>query len=134
LAADDPDAFMSKVMRRVNLAPKAQRAGMAYPVSKHFVVWYCRRMAAEFGAKGARILSVSPGSIDTAMGRLEEDHGAGAMLEFAAIKRFGTVEEIAEVLAFCAGDKAGYLTGTDILCDGGVVAGIRWKDLLTVAR
>jgi NAD(P)-dependent dehydrogenase (short-subunit alcohol dehydrogenase family) len=133
-ATTDPEVFMAKVMRRVRFAPKAQRSAIAYPISKHFVVWFSRAMAAEYGAKSARIVSVSPGSIDTAMGRLEEAHGAGAILKFSALKRFGTVEEVAEVLAFCAGEKAGYLTGTDVLCDGGVVAGIRWKDLLSMSR
>jgi NAD(P)-dependent dehydrogenase (short-subunit alcohol dehydrogenase family) len=132
LAATEPDAFLKKVMRRVNLAPNSLRPGMAYPISKDFVVWYSKKMAPAFGAKDAGIVSVSPGSIDTEMGRLEADHGAAEMLKFAAIKRFGTVEEIAEVLAFCAGDRARYLTGTDILCDGGVVAGVRRRDLLKV--
>lgn len=132
LAATNPDRFLSRVMQRVNLAPKSLRPGMAYPISKDFVVWYSKRLASSFGAKDAGIVSVSPGSIDTAMGRLEADHGAAEMLKFAAIKRFGSVEEIAEVLAFCASDKARYLTGTDVLCDGGVVAGVRRRDLLRV--
>jgi NAD(P)-dependent dehydrogenase (short-subunit alcohol dehydrogenase family) len=40
------------------------------------------------------------------------------------LKRFGKPEEIAELLAFCAGEKAGYLTGADILCDGGAIAAL----------
>jgi NAD(P)-dependent dehydrogenase (short-subunit alcohol dehydrogenase family) len=132
LATTDPDAFLAKVLRRVNLAPKRMRPGMAYPISKDFVVWYTKKMAAAFGRKDAGIVSVSPGSIDTEMGRLEADHGAAEMLKFAALKRFGTVEEIAAVLAFCAGEQARYLTGTDVLCDGGVVAGVRRRDLLKV--
>ena len=79
-------------------------------------------------------MSVSPGSIDTPMGRLEEQSGAGAMIDFAALKRFGKPEEIAELLAFCAGEKAGYLSGADILCDGGVVAGMTLRDKLSVRR
>lgn len=67
-------------------------------------------------------MSVSPGSIDTEMGRLEEQAGAGAMVADAAVPRWGKPEEMAELLAFCASDKAGYLTGTDILNDGGVIA------------
>jgi len=39
----------------------------------------------------------------------------------AALPRLGHVDEIAQLLAFCVGDRAGYLTGTDILCDGGVL-------------
>ena len=53
------------------------------------------------------------------MGRLEEAKGAGALAEHSALGRFGKVQEIAEVLAFCTSDKPGYLTGTDILVDGG---------------
>ena len=98
------------------------RKGMAYSISKHFVMWYCKKMAAKFGEKAARIVSVSPGSFDTDMGRLEEKSGSAEMLKTAALKRFGKTEEIAELLAFCVSDKAGYLTGTDILCDGGVMA------------
>ena len=56
------------------------------------------------------------------MGRLEEVSGSAEMLKKAAMKRFGRPEEIAELLAFCASDKASYLTGVDIVCDGGVVA------------
>ena len=67
-------------------------------------------------------MSVSPGSIDTEMGQLEADAGAGAMVADAAVPRWGKPEEMADLLAFCASDKAGYLTGTDILNDGGVIA------------
>jgi hypothetical protein len=49
--------------------------------------------------------------------------GADRLMEFNAIRRYGRVEEIAELLAFCADKRVGYLTGTDILCDGGCVAG-----------
>jgi NAD(P)-dependent dehydrogenase (short-subunit alcohol dehydrogenase family) len=59
------------------------------------------------------------------MGRLEEQAGVGVMVTNAAVPRWGKAEEVAELLAFCAGDKAGYLTGTDILNDGGVVASMR---------
>ncbi|MDZ4235034.1 MAG: SDR family oxidoreductase, partial [Dietzia sp.] len=72
-----------------------------------------------------RIVSVSPGSVDTEMGRLEEQSGAGAMVADAAVPRWGKPEEMAELLAFCASDRAGYLTGTDILNDGGVIASMR---------
>ena len=60
------------------------RSGSAYSLSKNFVIWYTAKMAAAFGAARARILSVSPGSFDTPMGRLEEDSGAGKLIEYAA--------------------------------------------------
>lgn len=123
LALSDPDAFLRKTTFRARLMPKPlYQRGMAYAISKNFVMWYCRVSAARFGAKGARILSVSPGTFDTAMGRLEEKSGSMKMLDNAALKRPGKPEEIAAVLAFCASDNASYLTGVDVLCDGGVVA------------
>ncbi|QZH62231.1 SDR family oxidoreductase [Mycolicibacterium farcinogenes] len=67
------------------------------------------------------------------MGRLGERSGSGAVIRHAALQRFGRPEEIAEVLAFCAGEKASYLTGVGILCDGGVVASMALRDRLSHA-
>lgn len=122
-ALTDPETFLKKTAFRCRLMPKElYRNGMAYSISKNFVMWYCKISAAKFGQKGARILSVSPGTFDTEMGRLEEKSGSLELLKKAALRRAGRPEEIAELLAFCAGDKASYITGVDILCDGGVVA------------
>ncbi len=121
-ALDDTDAFMDAMLAVCSIAPEEARSGLAYAVSKSFVKWYSQAQAERFNARGLRIVSVSPGSIDTEMGRLEEQVGAGAMVADAAVPRWGKPEEMAELLAFCASDKAGYLTGTDILNDGGVIA------------
>lgn len=134
LALTDTVAFMTRMNRLVGHAPRGIRSGLAYSLSKNFVIWYSQTMAAAFGMRGARVLSVSPGSFDTSMGRLEEKSGSGRMLDYAALQRFGKPEEVAELLAFCASGKPGYLTGTDILCDGGTKAGIGLKDKLALAR
>jgi NAD(P)-dependent dehydrogenase (short-subunit alcohol dehydrogenase family) len=122
LALNDGDAFFDAMMAACNAIPEDARSGFAYALSKSFVRWYSESQAERFNARGLRIVSVSPGSIDTEMGRLEEQAGAGAMIANAAVPRWGKPEEMAELLAFCASTKAGYLTGTDILNDGGVVA------------
>lgn len=124
LALDDADAFMTEMLAVCDMAPPEARSGLAYAVSKAFVRWYSSSQAERFNTRGLRIVSVSPGSVDTEMGRLEEQAGAGAMVADAAVPRWGKPEEMAELFAFCAGDKAGYLTGTDILNDGGVVASV----------
>jgi NAD(P)-dependent dehydrogenase (short-subunit alcohol dehydrogenase family) len=134
LALQDPDRFLARMTSRCNLLPAKLRAGMAYSLSKNFVIWLTRRRASAFGARAARIVSVSPGSIDTEMGRLEEATGAGALARHSALARFGTVDEIASVLAFCAGSHPGYLTGTDILVDGGANATMHFRDMLAMAR
>jgi NAD(P)-dependent dehydrogenase (short-subunit alcohol dehydrogenase family) len=125
LALHDPDAFLAEMASACSIAPDDARSGMAYAVSKSFVRWYSSAQAERFNGRGLRIVSVSPGSVDTEMGRLEEQAGAGAMVTNAAVPRWGRAEEMAELFAFCAGPKAGYLTGTDILNDGGVVASVR---------
>lgn len=122
LALTDAAKFLDAMIATCDIVPEEARSGLAYAVSKSFVKWYSQSQAERFNARGLRIVSVSPGSIDTEMGRLEEQAGAGAMVTNAAVPRWGKPEEMAALLAFCAGDKAGYLTGTDILNDGGVVA------------
>jgi NAD(P)-dependent dehydrogenase (short-subunit alcohol dehydrogenase family) len=123
LAMSDTSAFLKRAQRLSRFMPtKVYRNGFAYGISKHFVIWISKKYAGQFGDKCVRLLSVSPGTFDTEMGHLEEKSGSAEMLKKAALKRFGKPEEIAELLAFCASDKASYLTGTDILCDGGVVA------------
>lgn len=117
----DPELFMKKVMRRINIFPKKVRAGVAYGVSKNFVIWFSKQDAARFGKKGVRVISISPGNFETPMGQLEKEE-ADQYTKYCAIKRFGHVEEIASLFAYCASESAGYLTGVDILCDGGLVA------------
>jgi NAD(P)-dependent dehydrogenase (short-subunit alcohol dehydrogenase family) len=125
-ALHDEDAFMTAMLAVCHSYPAEGQSGMAYGISKSFVRWYCVSQSERFGRRGARIVSVSPGSIDTEMGRLEEQ-GAGAMVLDAALPRWGKPEEMAELLAFCVSDRAGYLTGTDILNDGGVIASMKQR-------
>jgi len=134
LALHDADAFMDAMMTACNAFPEDGRSGIAYALSKSFVRWYTQSQAERFNARGLRIVSVSPGSIDTEMGRLEEQAGAGAMVAEAAVPRWGKPEEMAELLAFCASDKAGYLTGTDILNDGGVIASMTERARVAAAN
>lgn len=134
LALTDEDAFLAEMAAACAFAPEELRSGMAYGVSKNFVKWYSSSQAERFNAKGLRIVSVSPGSVDTEMGLLEADAGAGAMLTNAAVPRWGKAEEMAALFAFCASDQAGYLTGTDILNDGGVVASMRERARLAAPQ
>jgi len=99
---------------------------MAYPISKRAVQLYAQRMSPAFGKVGARIVSLSPGIIDTAMGRLEQKAGPemDKMIAATPLARMGTPDEIASVVAFLASPAASYISGTDILVDGGTVAGI----------
>jgi NAD(P)-dependent dehydrogenase (short-subunit alcohol dehydrogenase family) len=99
---------------------------LAYPVSKRGVHRLVRRLCPAWGARGARILSVSPGINDTPMNRLDESrHPIMAdIIKTSPLGRRGRPEEVANVVEFLTSDKASFMTGSDVLVDGGMVATI----------
>jgi NAD(P)-dependent dehydrogenase (short-subunit alcohol dehydrogenase family) len=101
---------------------------MAYPFAKRANQIRVAAAAGTWGERGARINSISPGVISTAMGRLELDSESGAlmraMVENSGLRRLGTPEDIAAATEFLLGPSASFVTGTDLLVDGGVVAAI----------
>jgi NAD(P)-dependent dehydrogenase (short-subunit alcohol dehydrogenase family) len=100
--------------------------GIAYSVSKRGVIRLVRRRAGVWGRAGARLVSISPGVIDTPMGRLEDanEPSMAEMVHAGALRREGRPDEIAAVVDFLTSEAASYVTGTDILVDGGVVAAV----------
>src|SRR3546814_9551144 len=101
----------------------------AYSWAKRGVQRFVRQEAMRLGPVGARICSISPGIIDTPQGRQEaETHAVMQQLvEMSALGREGRSEELAAVAAFLLSDEASFLTGTDVLVDGGVVAALDRK-------
>jgi NAD(P)-dependent dehydrogenase (short-subunit alcohol dehydrogenase family) len=99
----------------------------AYAFSKQGVHRLVRRRAKAWGAKGARLLSLSPGIIDTGMGRLEASNepAMAHMVEASALGREARPAEVAAVAAFLVSDAASFMTGTDVLVDGGAVAAMQ---------
>lgn len=108
------------------LGPDLSTPASAYALSKWGVVDYCRRNAALWGECGARILSLSPGIIATPMGALEFERSEGKRKMFAAtpLKREGTMLEIADAVEFLASPRASFISGTDLLVDGGLAAAL----------
>nr|MCR5154641.1 SDR family NAD(P)-dependent oxidoreductase [Lachnospiraceae bacterium] len=111
LAETDEDLFVKKLIKKSNLAKgDYERSGFAYALSKNFVVWYAAKCALEYGEKGIRVCSLSPGLISTDMGNKEADEGS-AMLKYTAEKRMGTPEELGFCIAMVADERNGYLAG-----------------------
>lgn len=106
----------------------ADDSGFAYAVSKRGVVRMAERRSLAWGRAGARLVSLSPGIIDTPMGRLEDANQPimADIVRGSALPRQGRPEEIAAVVAFLVSEAASFLTGTDVLVDGGSVAGGRF--------
>ncbi len=96
----------------------------AYTAAKHGVVGLTQAAAIEYGAQNIRINAVGPGFIRTAMtSGLEKNEDALAMLIAAhPIGRLGKAEEVAELVAWLASDKASFVTGAYYPVDGGYLA------------
>ncbi|MDO4377704.1 MAG: SDR family oxidoreductase [Erysipelotrichia bacterium] len=122
-AETDEALFFKKALKMTKMIKDAyQKNGLAYSISKNFVTWYAAKCAFEYGPKGIRVASLSPGLIATDMGNLESAHG-GQMLATTCENRMGTPEELGFAIATLADERNGYLAGVDILCDGGTIRG-----------
>jgi NAD(P)-dependent dehydrogenase (short-subunit alcohol dehydrogenase family) len=111
----------------------------AYSVSKRANIVRVQAAASAWGIKGARINSVSPGAIATAIGRQEIDGpiGGSAIKEAIAripAKRIGSPIEIANVVAFLSSPESSFITGNDIIVDGGWVSSDKWADATSIAE
>jgi NAD(P)-dependent dehydrogenase (short-subunit alcohol dehydrogenase family) len=96
--------------------------GSAYGLSKQGVIQLCQRVTPAWAKRRARINSISPGLIDTNMGKQEFAHQEmmAVMLQKTPAGRWGSAEEIAEVAVFLCSPNASFVTGIDILVDGGM--------------
>ncbi len=95
----------------------------AYDASKAALLGLVRTAAGEFAADRIRVNSVSPGVVATAATpEIEEPLFKAAYLKQIPMDRYGTPEDIAAVCAFLLSDDAGFLTGQDIIVDGGQIA------------
>ncbi|SOC07984.1 3-oxoacyl-[acyl-carrier-protein] reductase [Pseudobutyrivibrio ruminis] len=96
-------------------------AGQAnYSASKAGVIGFTKSVAREYGSKGVTVNAVAPGFIQTAMTDQLPDNVKEAYLKQIPLARFGTPEDVADVVDFLASDKASYITGQVIEVTGGM--------------
>jgi NAD(P)-dependent dehydrogenase (short-subunit alcohol dehydrogenase family) len=106
--------------------------GTAYVVAKRGNQLRVEAAAHDWGGRGARLNTISPGVISTPMGLQELQGPVGAhiqtMIDRSGARRVGTPDDIAGVAAFLAGPESSFITGNNILVDGGAVAAGKWNE------
>jgi NAD(P)-dependent dehydrogenase (short-subunit alcohol dehydrogenase family) len=109
------------------VGPSIEDYGMGYVWSKRGVQRLVQREAVRLGRLGARVCSVSPGIIDTPMGRQEADAQptSDLLVQLTPLGREGRPEEVAAAVAFLLSDEASFVNGIDVPVDGGVVTALQ---------
>lgn len=96
-------------------------AGQAnYAASKAGMIGFTKSVAKELAGRGITCNAVAPGFIETEMTEELSAEKKTAFINHIPLKRFGSVQDIANVVVFLAGDKASYITGEVIKVDGGL--------------
>ena len=134
---NDPDQedFCGKYLAHLDtkdMIPGMEQLGrvyLAYAASKSFCIYYTKANAKRFAKRGNQIFSIAPGTFDTPMLRATVGENVNAAAYNTAFGRVGTPEEMAHLIQCLLEPGHEYLTGCDIIMDGGMVAGNMVKQL-----
>jgi NAD(P)-dependent dehydrogenase (short-subunit alcohol dehydrogenase family) len=124
LATTDTDALLQLPFVAEGIADP----GAAYGLSKRANQLRVKAASVAWGQRGGRVNSVSPGIISTPMGQQELEGPSGvymkAMIEGSGTRRIGTPADIANAVSFLLSSEASFITGIDLLVDGGVIGSV----------
>jgi NAD(P)-dependent dehydrogenase (short-subunit alcohol dehydrogenase family) len=111
-------------------------SGLAYQLSKFGLIRMCQRYAGEWGQRDLRIVSLSPGLINSPQGAsgYEAHPEKYRLVEATPLRREGTMIEIADAIDFLVSDRASFISGIDLLVDGGLAAATRHHNVLNEAE
>lgn len=101
----------------------------AYGLSKRGNLLRVQASAQAWGRVGGRVNSVSPGVISTSAGRQEINGPAAKFITLSPVGRVGTPQDIVNAVSFLVSAESSFITGNDILVDGGVVSSLQWDNL-----
>jgi 3-oxoacyl-[acyl-carrier protein] reductase len=93
----------------------------AYAATKGAVKIFTQGLSREVGVRGITVNNIQPGPIDTDLNPAAGDWSK-PQIALTALKRYGTVDEVAALVAFVAGPEASYITGANLTVDGGTNA------------
>jgi 3-oxoacyl-[acyl-carrier protein] reductase len=91
-----------------------------YAASKAAIIGFTKALALEIGSRNVTVNAIAPGFVATAMTDAMTAEARKALEERIALKRFGTVDDIAYATVFLASEQAGYITGTVLNVSGGL--------------
>ncbi len=92
-----------------------------YSASKAGVIGFTKSLAREVAARGITVNAVAPGYIATAMTESLSEEVKSAFVELIPMRRFGTPDEVAQVVKFFLSEKASYITGQVLGINGGML-------------
>ena len=123
------EARRGAIVNVASIAATVAVGGAAYAAAKGGIVSYTRHVGRELASRGVRVNCVSPGFMRSPMTTgerlgLDETEQERRLQDFGALvpmRRVGGMDDIAEAILFLASDQAGYITGQELIVDGGYV-------------